>query len=164
MYSKIAGEEDSKIVENCSKEADGILIFVSRHISPYMKLRTSTGNIERFILCHCRCFAYDLNPRPQAKLTRHLRILPKEHLSASSSRQPKCFSSVDPVCFGRTSSILSTKICHLGELTLVPELGYQPFVCHGGNYGSELGSSILLGLSAATLYVREASANPCNLC
>ncbi|KAF8471386.1 hypothetical protein DFH94DRAFT_637133, partial [Russula ochroleuca] len=27
MYSKIAGEEDSKIVENCSKEADGILIF-----------------------------------------------------------------------------------------------------------------------------------------
>lgn len=32
MYSKIAGAEDSKIVENCSKEADGTLIFVSRHI------------------------------------------------------------------------------------------------------------------------------------
>ena len=32
MYSKIAGAEDSKIVENCSKEADGTLIFVSRYI------------------------------------------------------------------------------------------------------------------------------------
>ena len=97
-----------------------------------MNLGTSTGNIERFILCHCRRIAYYLNPRPQVKLTRHLRVVPKEHLSASSSREPKCFSSVDPICLGRTSSILSTKICHLGELTLVPEPGYQPFMCDGG--------------------------------
>jgi hypothetical protein len=34
MYSKIAEEEDSKIVENCHREADGTLIFVSPQISP----------------------------------------------------------------------------------------------------------------------------------
>ena len=39
-------------------------------------------------------------------------------------------SSLDPVCFGQTTCILSTKICHLGELALVLELGCQPFECH----------------------------------
>jgi hypothetical protein len=34
MYSKIAEEEDTKIVENCHREADGTLIFVSPYISP----------------------------------------------------------------------------------------------------------------------------------
>jgi hypothetical protein len=34
MYCKIADDEDNKMVEYCQKEADGILIFVSPHISP----------------------------------------------------------------------------------------------------------------------------------
>lgn len=34
MYSKIAEEEDNKMVELCQKDADGTLIFVSPYISP----------------------------------------------------------------------------------------------------------------------------------
>ena len=33
MYSKIAGDEDNKMVERCQKDADGTLIFVSPHFS-----------------------------------------------------------------------------------------------------------------------------------
>jgi len=33
MYSKIAGDEDSKMVEHCLRDADGTLIFVSPHVS-----------------------------------------------------------------------------------------------------------------------------------
>ena len=31
MYLQLAGEEDKKVTENWKSDADGILIFVSRH-------------------------------------------------------------------------------------------------------------------------------------
>ena len=71
-------------------------------------------NIDWFIFCHRRCTAYGINSRPQAKLARHLRFLPREHLSTSIQRNR--FSSINPVGFGQTTCIFSTKICHLGEL------------------------------------------------
>ena len=33
MYSKIADDEDNKMVERCQKYADGTLIFVSPYVS-----------------------------------------------------------------------------------------------------------------------------------
>jgi hypothetical protein len=33
MYCKIAEEEDNKMIERYQKEADGILIFVSPHVT-----------------------------------------------------------------------------------------------------------------------------------
>ena len=33
MYSKIAEDEDDKMVEHCQRDADGTLIFVSPHVS-----------------------------------------------------------------------------------------------------------------------------------
>ena len=122
------------------------------------------GNIDRFILSHRWCIAYDLIPRPQAKLARHLRILPTKHLSVSSFRQLECFSSADPLYFGQTTRILSPKICHLGELALVLELDCQSFGCLGGNAISKLGSSIHLGYSAAMVYTNQPSTDACTLC
>ena len=159
MYCKIAEEEDNRMVERYQSDSVGILIFVSPHVSPSMNPLINR-NIEWFILRHRRCIAYDLNPRPQVKLTKHFRILPTEHIS--SPRQPRRFS-IDPVYFGRTTCILSPKICHLGELTLVLELGRQPFVCYGDNDSSELGSSIHLYHSSAIFHVGDASPDPCNI-
>ena len=123
IYSKIAKDEDNRTIETTQKFTDGILIFVSSHISSQMTPR-QLRNIEWFIRCYRWCTTYDLNPRSQAELARHLRILSTEHISASSFWQHKCFPSVDPIYFGQTTRILSAKICRLGERTLVPEPGY----------------------------------------
>ena len=122
------------------------------------------GNVDWFILCHRRRIAHDLIPRPQAKLARHLRILPTEHLSVSSFRQSKCFSSPDSVRFGQTTCVLSSKICDLGELALVLELDCQSFGGLGGNAVSELGSSIHIDHSATMVYTSRTSAGACTVC
>ena len=127
------------------------------------RLRTSIRTIEWFILCHRRCIAHNLISRPQAKLAGHLRILPTEPLSTSIFRQPKYFSSVDPVCFGQTTCIFSPKICYLGELTLVLELDCQSLWGLGGNVVSELGGSIHIDLSVAMGHTSQTSADACTL-
>ena len=151
------------MIETTQKFTDGILIFVSSHVSSQMT-PGQLGNIEWFIRCYRWCTAYDLNPRSQAKLARHLHILSTEHLSVSSFWQPECFSSIDPIYFGQTTCVLSAKICHLGELTLVPELGYQSFMRHVRSDDSELGSSVHRGHLVAVGYTIEASADAYNLC
>ena len=123
IYSKIAKDEDNRMIECCQKYTDGILIFVSSHVSAQMTMH-QLRNIVWFIRCHHWYIAFNINSRPQAELARHFRILSTEHLSVSSLWQPECFSSVDPVCFGQTTCVLSAKICRLGERTLVPEPGY----------------------------------------
>ena len=147
------------MIERTQKFTDGILIFVSSHVISQMTPR-QLGNIEWFIRCYRWCTAYNLNPRSQAELARHLRILPTEHLSASIFWQPKCFSSIDPIYFGQTTRILSAEICHLGELTLVFEFGFQSFLCHICDDDSELGSSLHRGHLVAMGYTIEASADP----
>ncbi len=128
IYSKVAKEEDNTIVERYLKLADGTLIFVSPHsLSSSVAIHINLETTEWFILRHHRRTADRLDPRPQAKLAGHLCILLKEHLPGS--RQPERFSSINPVCFGSTIGILSTKICRLGELTLVLKLGSQSLGC-----------------------------------
>jgi hypothetical protein len=36
IYSNIAEDEDSKMVERCRNDSDGTLIFVSPHVNPQM--------------------------------------------------------------------------------------------------------------------------------
>ena len=151
------------MIERSQTFTEGILIFVSPHVIPQMTPH-QLRNIEWFIRCHRWCIAHDLSPGSEAKLARHLRILPTEHISASSFWQHKYFPSVGPICLGQTTCVLSTKICHLGELTLVLELGCQSFVRHVRNDDSELGSSVHRGHLVAMGYTIEASADPYNLC
>jgi hypothetical protein len=39
IYSNIADDEINKMVERCQRNTNGILIFVSSHVSPQMTLR-----------------------------------------------------------------------------------------------------------------------------
>jgi hypothetical protein len=41
MYSKIAQEADNKMAERCQKGADGVLVFVSFHITIHVPVRTN---------------------------------------------------------------------------------------------------------------------------
>jgi hypothetical protein len=54
MYTKIAEEEDNKMVESWQKDADGILIFVSHCIDMHAILCINCNILDRSILCHSR--------------------------------------------------------------------------------------------------------------
>jgi hypothetical protein len=83
MYIKMTEEEDNKMAHRWQKDADGILIFVSRYISLQARMHQLTNHIvDRFILCLTRCIAHRLDSRPKAKFTGYLRLLPRKHLSA----------------------------------------------------------------------------------
>ena len=64
MYSKIAQEEDNNDAERRQKDADGILVFVSPHVTSPL-LQPQLEDIDRFIFRHCRGIACSHNPRPQ---------------------------------------------------------------------------------------------------
>ena len=87
MYSRIAEEEDARMAERWQKDADGILIFVSSHITIHITTCLDWNFVGRFILCCCRRIACYVCPGPEAKLSGHLRILSREHLSGSRRRQ-----------------------------------------------------------------------------
>jgi hypothetical protein len=94
MYSKIVQEEDNKSAENHQKSADGILIFVSPALLAHFSVPQL--NTDWFILCHRRCIACSLNPRPEeARLPGNLGILSSEHLSGHVQR-----NCTYPVRFG----------------------------------------------------------------
>ena len=65
MYAKIAQEEDNNKAEKTRQDVDGVLVYVSPHVtSP--SLYPQFDNIDRIILRHCRGVACGHNPRPQA--------------------------------------------------------------------------------------------------
>ena len=69
MYLKLAGDEDKKITENWKGDADGILIFVSRHFTCGTATHTHPEVEDRFIL-RCRCnLGWGVRAGPQAKLS-----------------------------------------------------------------------------------------------
>ncbi|KAH9963398.1 hypothetical protein BGW80DRAFT_853503, partial [Lactifluus volemus] len=83
--------------------------------------------LYRFILC-CSCsIGRSVDPRLEAKFTRYLRILSRKDLSAT--RRPEHISCIHPCNSSSTSPILSTDVCSLGQLAMVPELGHQPYMC-----------------------------------
>jgi hypothetical protein len=85
MYVKMTEEEDEKIAKRWQKDADGILIFVSPHISflAGVSAAVNVNSVDWFILCCPRSIGRGLCSRPQAKSTRYICILSLEHLSTS---------------------------------------------------------------------------------
>ncbi len=82
MYLERAEEEDKKMAENWKGDAEGILVFVSAHPLFYALL-VDSGAADRSFLRHCRDTGFDLHPGPQAELSGHFSVLPREHLSAA---------------------------------------------------------------------------------
>jgi hypothetical protein len=122
MYREIAGEEDDKMAERWQKDADGILIFVSSHLTFDITSHIKS-NLDWFVLC-CNCsIGLGDRPRPQTKLTGYIRILSREYLS--TSRRSQHIPIVHSCHSTWTSTVLTTKIRNLGELTLVLELSYK---------------------------------------
>jgi hypothetical protein len=67
IYSKVAEDEDNKVVERWQKDADGILFFVSPCVGIHTTLRMNWETIDRFVLCHSRCTPCHDHPGPEAK-------------------------------------------------------------------------------------------------
>jgi hypothetical protein len=95
MYVKMAEEENNKIANRWQKDADGILIFVSPHISFHvLSTVTNVNVVDWFILCCSRSIGRSVHPGLETKSTGYLCILSREHLPAS--RRPEYISCIDP--------------------------------------------------------------------
>jgi hypothetical protein len=162
VYSKAAEDEDDKTVERWQKDADGILIFVSLCAGIYVVLSITRNIIDRSILCCSCCTPRSDRPGPEAKQSGYLCILSREHLRGS--RRPKRNTCSHTLPYLQTTPVLSSKICRLGEFTLVLEPGHEPQLCTVGNIVTSMGASIHSSDSACTVQPREASADACILC
>jgi hypothetical protein len=84
MYVKMAEEEDNKMAGRWQKDADGILIFVSPHISFHaLSALTNVNIVDWFILCCRRGIGCSVDPGSEAKFTGYHCILSCKHLSTS---------------------------------------------------------------------------------
>ena len=157
IYSTSAEREDNKMAERWQRDALVILIFVSIR-SLFPPLRTPTRRTIDWLLFHCRRrIGHRFHPGPQTKCARLFHILSREHLS--TSRRP---THSFPPC--EATTIPSTDIRHLGELTLVLEHGYQPNLRSLSNIVTSVGSSIHRCHSARTMQSTQASTDPCIFC
>ncbi|KAH9970870.1 hypothetical protein BGW80DRAFT_528875 [Lactifluus volemus] len=86
MYVERAEKEDKGQADRWQKDADGILIFVSLHISLYrecVEISIMMNIIDRVILC-CSCsIGRGVHPRLEAKSTGYFRILSRKDLPAT---------------------------------------------------------------------------------
>ena len=142
MYLKLAGEEDNKMTENWKGDADGILIFVSRHSTCRASTRVYPEVEDWFILCYRRGIRRSIRPGPQAKFPGHFSVLPREHLSSPrrfewlpGSYSPNTSQSVHP--------ILPTNICRMGQLALVSQPAHRSHMRTFGDIIATMGASVL---------------------
>jgi hypothetical protein len=83
MYVERAEKEDKEQADRWQKDADGILIFVSLHISLHTVSVVMMKFIDRIILC-CSCsIGRGVDPRLEAKSTGYHRILCRTDLPAT---------------------------------------------------------------------------------
>jgi hypothetical protein len=83
MYVERAEKEDKDLADRWQKDADGILIFVSLHISLHTVSVVIMNFIDRIILC-CSCsIGRGVHPRLEAKSTGYHRILCRTDLPAT---------------------------------------------------------------------------------
>jgi hypothetical protein len=83
------------MVERWQKDADGILIFVSPHVSILISLRIDQNTLDWSILCSSRCTPCRNSPGPQTKQSGYLGLLPRKYLSGS--RRPGCTTHIYPL-------------------------------------------------------------------
>jgi hypothetical protein len=107
------------MVERWQKDAEGILIFVSRHVGIRLSLHINSNTIDRSILYRSRYPPCCHRPGPEAEQSGYLRILPWQHLSGS--RRPERNTLIHSFPCHQTTCILSFEICRLGEFSLVLE-------------------------------------------
>ena len=141
MYLKLAGEEDKKMTDNWKGDADGILIFVSRHSTCPASTRVYLEAEDRFILCRRRGIRRSLRPGPQAKFPGHFSVLPRKHLSS-----PRRFEwhpgHYPPHTSQFVHPILPTNLCRMGQLTLDSQLAHQSHMRTFGHIIATMGASV----------------------
>ena len=150
MYLEMAEEEDKKLAERWQANADGILIFVG--LSPSNKVLHINSRIKDWFILSC-CGVVDLSVYSghSTELTGHLQLLPCQYLSDSCG--PKRFQ-LPPFI---PAPIFSSNFCHLGEHTLVLELGDQYFLCPTCDVATAMGTTIPHGHSAALRHSQTSS-------
>jgi len=95
--------------------------------------RINWNAVDRVFFCHyCRA-ACHVRSGSEAKISRHVRILSREHLSDSRRPQRHSATYIHPFHFRYTTRLLSSDICHLGEFALVFELRDQSYLWPFGN-------------------------------
>jgi hypothetical protein len=124
IYSKAAEDEDNKMVERWQKDADGILIFVSPRVGIHLSLHINWSTIDWSVLCRSRYAPFRDRPGPEAKQSGYLLILSWEHLSGSHRSERNALILSLPC--RQTTPVLPSEIYHLGEFSLVLELGHEP--------------------------------------
>jgi hypothetical protein len=82
MYSEIAEEEDDQMAKRWQKDADALLIFVSRSLQIYAVAHINWNTLDGFILRCCRSTAFSVSSGHEAKLTRYIGLLSRIYLSA----------------------------------------------------------------------------------
>jgi len=141
MYLNLAGKEDKKMTDNWKGDADGILIFVSRHSTSGASTHTQSEVQDWFILCRRCSISCSVRPGPQAELPGHLSILPRKHLS-----NPRRFEWLPGHYSPHTSQsiypIFSTGLCRMGQLALVSQLGHQSHMRTFGDITPAMGASV----------------------
>ena len=115
MYLEMAEEEDKKTAELWQANADGILIFVGS-LAPITCFTLTPRIKDRVILCCCCVVDLSVDSGHSTKPTGHFQLLSCQHLSDYCRPQHFEFPPFIP------TPIFSTKLCRLGEHTLVLEL------------------------------------------
>ncbi len=119
--------------------------------------RTDSLSIDRFILRCCCIVDLSVHSGPATELTRHFELLPCKYLSDSRGPQHFDFPPFFP------ASVHSAKLCHLGQLALVPELGDRHYLCATCDAATTVGTEIPQGHPTALQPTQE-SADPIILC
>jgi hypothetical protein len=101
---------------------------------------TNVNLVDWLILCCTRRISHGFCSRPKAESTGYISILPREYLS--TPRQPERISYIDPCHSSSTTSLLSSDVSSLGQLTLVPQFGDQSDICPTGDDVTAMGTSI----------------------
>jgi len=162
MYLQLAGEEDKKMTENWKGDADGILIFVSRHSTCGTSTHIHPEVEDRFILCHRRSISRCVRAGSQTELSGHVSVLPCKHLS-----NPRRFEWL-PVPYSPHPSqsvhpIFSTNLCRMGQLALVSQLAHQSHMRTFGHITPAMGASVHEGHSD-TIQSTQTSTDPGVFC
>jgi len=136
MYLQLASEEDKKMTESWKGDADGILIFVSRHSSS-ASTHVHPETEDWFILRLRRGIRCGIRPGPQAKFPGYLGVLPRKHLS-NPQWLPDRYA---PFTF-RSVHVFSANLCCMGQLTLVSQLAHQSHMRSFGHITPAMGPSV----------------------
>ena len=117
MYLKMAKEEDEDMAKRWKDEADKVFLFVSVYC-PYRVSCTHSSVIDRFICRRRRVFDHYVHSRNSTKSTEHFQLLSREYPERINRPEFKSYIPFLP------TAILSTDVWHLGQCTLVLELGH----------------------------------------